>query len=101
MIQAVANGVPLPAPVADPDGFVARQAQEHADCSRAEVLELLRQNGSQVAAMLRSLNDEQLQRTARSPRGRLLTIDDAVERGLVGHLRGHFQAILDTLDRVG
>ena len=42
--------------------FNDQQAREHARCTRAEVLDLLTRNGAQMAAMLRSLSDEQLQR---------------------------------------
>ena len=41
----------------------ARHAQEHADCSRDEVLGLLRENGSAIVAFISGLTDEALDRT--------------------------------------
>jgi hypothetical protein len=84
----------------DAESFNARQAEEHANCTTAEVLDLLRRNCGQVAGMLRALSDEQLARTAISPRGRTLTIEDAVDNGLVAHLRGHFTTVRATLHAV-
>jgi hypothetical protein len=99
-IHALANGLPLPNQT-DADSFNARQAEGHAQCTLAEALDLLNRNGGSVAAMLRCLGDEQLARTTVSPRGRTLTIDDAVEHGLVTHLNGHFAAVRETLQAVG
>src|SRR6266446_4235574 len=73
-IQALANGLPLPIQT-DAESFNAQQAEEHAECTPAEALDLLDRNCSNVAGMLRGLSDEQLGRTAISPRGRTLTID--------------------------
>jgi hypothetical protein len=100
VIHALANALPLPVQT-DADSFNAQQAEEHAECTRAEVLDLLRRNCGHVASMLRALTDEQLARTAVSPRGRTLTIDDAVEHGLVAHLQGHFEAVRETLQAIG
>jgi hypothetical protein len=99
MIHALAKGFPLPAQT-DAESFNARQAEEHVNCTPAEALDLLRRNGGHVAGMLRGLSDEQLGRTAISPRGRTLTIEDAVERGLVAHLSGHFETVRETLQAV-
>ena len=78
-----------------------RQAEEQADCTRAEALDLLHRNSGYVAGRLRGLSDEHLGRTAISPRVRTVTIDDAVEHGLVAHLHGHFEALRETLQAVG
>jgi hypothetical protein len=99
MIDALANGLPLTAQT-DAESFNARQAEEHANCTQIEALDLLRRNGGHVAGMLRGLSDEQLERTAISPRGRTLTIEDAVERGLVAHLSGHFETVQEALHGV-
>ena len=96
IIHALANGLPLPAQT-DADSFNARQAEQHVNCTPAEALDLLRRNGGHVAGMLRGLSDEQLGRSAISPRGRTLTIEDAVERGLVAHLSGHFETVREAL----
>ena len=99
MIDALANGIPLPAQT-DAESFTARQAEEHANCTPAEAFDLLRRNGGHVAGMLRGLSDEQLERTAISPRGRKLTIEDAVEHGLVAHLSGHLETVREALHGV-
>src|SRR5215212_11947043 len=65
LVQLVANGQPLPAITMEMiDAGNAQHAQEYANVSRDETLELLRRDGAAAASMVRGLTDEQLDRTA-------------------------------------
>lgn len=44
-----------------------KDAQEHADCTQAEALELLRQNSAKMAAFISDLSDEDLDRKGSMP----------------------------------
>ena len=88
-IEAIARGSPPPSRgIVSPEDvarFNAQQAEEHANCTRTEALDLLQRNGAQVAALLRGLTDEQLQQAA-TFRDRRMTLQERIERGLLGHL---------------
>ena len=64
-VEMLANGKPLP-PLSGEmiDQLNAQHAREHANCTRAETLALLRANSATTASMLRGLSDEQLDRSA-------------------------------------
>lgn len=95
-IEALAQGVAPPnrgiATAEDAARFNAEQAEEHVDCTRDEVIDLLRRNGAAVAAMLCGLTDIQLQQTA-TVRGRTVTLQERIQRGLLGHISGHLEAL--------
>lgn len=64
-IQGIASGADLPPTTREMlDAGNAQHAQEHVDCTRDETLELLRRDGQAVAAAMRGLSDEQLDRSA-------------------------------------
>jgi uncharacterized damage-inducible protein DinB len=73
----------------------AQHAQEHASCTREEVLEILRRDGKAAADKLRGLSDEQLDNAAELPLlgGRRLSAAEIVETGLIGHPRSHLESI--------
>jgi len=67
-VEMLANGQPLPPLTAEMlDQMNAQHASEHANCTRAETLALLRANSATTARMLRGLSDEQLDRSAPIP----------------------------------
>jgi hypothetical protein len=76
------------------DGNI-RHREKHADCTREEVLDLLQRNGATALAVVRSIEDEQLERA-----GHLAMFDDrpvtprfVIERNLIQHPQGHLQGI--------
>jgi hypothetical protein len=99
-IEALAQGLPPPThgitTAEDAARFNALQAEEHASCTRAEVLALLQRNGAQVAALLRALSDQQLAQTT-VVRERTMTLQERIERSLLGHLHSHLAAVRETL----
>lgn len=73
----------------------AIQAEEQANCTRAEVLALLDRNATAVAAFIRGLTDAQLDRAPGFPLG--ATTQAIIERVVIGHARGHLGKIVLTL----
>ena len=100
MIEALVQGRPPPTygitSVEDAARWNARQAEEHAACTRAEVADLLQRNGARVAAFVRGLSDTQLQQT-QVVRERTMTLQERIERSLLGHLHSHLEAVRETV----
>ena len=46
------------------DQMNAKHAQDHANCTKEEVLDMLRKNGASIAEFVRGLDDEDLAKTA-------------------------------------
>src|SRR5687767_4700803 len=65
LVELVATGGEVPPITMDMfHAGNAQHAQEHASCTREEVLEILRRDGQAAADKLRGLSDEQLERKA-------------------------------------
>jgi hypothetical protein len=97
---AVANGSPLTPLTRDVLAQSnAEAASTHANCDRAETLSLLRRNAAHTAAAVRAFTDDHLSRTGRYldylP---ALTLDQWLDRILVGHITSHLASIRSTLD---
>jgi uncharacterized damage-inducible protein DinB len=73
----------------------AQHAQEHANCTREEVLELLKRDGKAAADKLRGLSDEQLNRTASMAfaGGAEMSAAQLAEMILIGHPVQHLESI--------
>ena len=73
----------------------AQHAQEHANCTREEVLEILRRDGRAAADKLRGLSDEQLDRTASMAfaGGAEMSAAQLAEMILIGHPVQHLESI--------
>lgn len=72
------------------------QATAQADCTRADVLALLRSNGETVLTGLRGLCADDLARVPIfAPR---MTTRALIERVVIGHAQGHLRSIVATLD---
>jgi hypothetical protein len=72
----------------------ARHAEEYATCSKVEVLEALRARGAAAAAVVRALDDEQLDRTTDAIPGMTgVSTARLIEMALIGHLREHLDSI--------
>lgn len=93
LVQAAATGQPLPplTPEMLNQGN-ARHAQEYANCTKAETLDLLRQNGRTAAGVVRGLSDEQLQRSA-PVFGNDMTAEQMIQNILIGHVQAHTASI--------
>ena len=94
-IQMAVSGQPLPALTMEMiHGFNAEQAAHYADAGRAGALEMLRQNGTATAALLRTLSDTQLD-TGAEFLGQRFTVESLAQNGLVRHAEEHLASIRD------
>lgn len=88
-VQQLANGEPLPALTQEQvDAINAERAQQCADCTKEETLELLRRNGTAAVVMVRTLSDDQLDRTG-TFFGQTMSTQQLIERVLIGHILDH------------
>src|SRR5262249_51980681 len=72
----------------------AEGGARYADCDRAEAVRLLRRHSAEAAAFVRSLADEQLARSGVYVEDLpTMTVDEWVERVLIGHPAGHLRSI--------
>ena len=98
LVRMVANGEPLPPITMDMIHQQNEQhAREHANCTREETVALARENGAAAVAIVRGLDDEQLNRSARVLDGDM-TAGAIVEHILIGHVDGHLQSIRAALE---
>jgi hypothetical protein len=107
-VRLVAEGQPLPYfEAADVHQINAEQVARNGDCTREQVLELLRTNGASAAAMVREFTDEHLTTAASPPETHAfrvmdglhehLTVEHAIRTGLIGHLHEHGPRILSAV----
>jgi uncharacterized damage-inducible protein DinB len=94
---AIAHGQSVPAITMDMihQGNAAHAAQ-HANCTKAETLALLRQNGAAAVAAVRGFGDAELDRTTTLPLG-TMSVAQVVERILIGHVHDHHGTIKKAL----
>ena len=92
---AIVNAAPRPQSAETLDQRTARHAAEHANCTKAETLDLLRAGTTRAARAVRALGDEQLDRSAPpAPDGRPgLTAGEVIDRILIGHVTGHMASM--------
>ena len=74
----------------------AQHAAQHADCTKAETLALLRQNGAAAVAAVRAFGDAELDRTTAMPMG-TMSVAQVVEKILTGHAQDHHGTIQKAL----
>ena len=95
IVRAIAAGRPLPVQarrtVEQGAAVNARQARRLASLPPADALRMLHANTERMARFIGRLSDEDLARDAVGVDD--LTLVDAIERGLIGHLRGHARAV--------
>jgi DinB superfamily len=80
------------------DEMNARHAQEHAHCTQAETMALLKRGAAAAAAVVRGLHDDQLAKsgtvfTDAPP----MTVEQLINSGLIGHIDAHFGSIRKTV----
>jgi Mycothiol maleylpyruvate isomerase N-terminal domain len=80
------------------DELNARHAQEHAKCTKAETIALLKRGTAAAAAVVRGLHDDQLAKsgtvfTDAPP----MTAEQLIAGGLIGHIDAHFDSIRRTV----
>jgi uncharacterized damage-inducible protein DinB len=96
LVELVANGGDVPPITMDMfHANNAQHAQEHASCTRDEVLEILKRDGTAAAEKLRGLSDEQLDRSAPMAfaGGAQMSAVQLVEGILLAHPAQHLASI--------
>jgi Mycothiol maleylpyruvate isomerase N-terminal domain len=80
------------------DEMNARHAQEHANCTKAETIALLKRGAVTAAAVVRGLDDDQL-----AKRGTVftdappMTVEEVIASGLITHIEAHIGSIRKTV----
>lgn len=96
-ISAAAEGRPMPTHTWDDiNGRNARHAEEFAACGKGDVTKLLRVGSASMAAYVRGLSDEQLDRTGALPLadGAMVSTQQLIEGGvLIEHATTHLASI--------
>ncbi len=102
VIRALARGAPLPLGLVENSEQAnqknARQAEEHANCTRGETVEYLQRHGEAATELVRGLTDEDLARTG-FVWGRQASVSQLIEHVLIGHLRVHLRAVRATIEQ--
>ncbi|HEX9099359.1 MAG TPA: DinB family protein [Candidatus Dormibacteraeota bacterium] len=85
-----------PTPPVDIKAINAQHANEHAHATRAEVLALLRDSKPRIAKDLRAIPDHLLDKERQFPTG-TMTVQQRIERVLIGHMKSHQATIEATI----
>jgi PhnB protein len=98
MVKAMAAGQPLKFRLDTVDEMNAKHAKDHANCTKAETVELLRKGAAVAAAVVRALSDEDLARSGPlAPGAPPMTVEELIAGGLLGHIDDHFGSIRKTV----
>jgi uncharacterized damage-inducible protein DinB len=93
LVETAAKGLPPPPITREMiDQGNAQQAREHANATKEEVLQALRENVIGPAALVRGLTDEQLDRKT-SILANEMTTEQIIQMILIGHVTGHLESI--------
>jgi hypothetical protein len=99
-LASAANGEALKRPAGGPDPINAQHAQEFADVTREETLEVARRDAVALTAAIRALTDEQLDRSVQFRRdGPPWSVAELVQRVFVGHIQMHATSIHEAIGR--
>ena len=95
LIQPIVAGQEVPSAVGPSDEGNAKQAAENAALPRDQILRLLRDHGAMATAYLRSLSDEDLDRTVILPifGENPVTAQQVIEWVLIGHAADHANSL--------
>jgi hypothetical protein len=101
LIQPVIAGQEIPSAVGPSDEGNAKQAAQNAALPRNQVLTLVRDHGAMVTAYLRSLSDDDLDRTVIIPffGENPVTAEFVIERVLIGHAADHAHSLRQGLEQ--
>jgi hypothetical protein len=101
LIQPMIAGQEIPPTVGPSDEGNARQAAANAALPRDQILRLLRDHGAMVTAYLRSLSDDDLDRTVILPffGENPVTAEHVIERVLIGHAADHANSLRQGLEQ--
>jgi hypothetical protein len=103
LVQAGTSGEPVPAMFGDWETIHrgnAISAEKYANADRGETIASLQRNGANLAAMIRDLTDEQLDRTAVVPivSDEARTVAEIIAFPVIDHPRGHLVGLRATIE---
>ena len=99
LVRMVANGETFPPITMDTiHQQNERHARDYAGCTREETAALAREHGAAAVSLVRGLDDEQLNRSARVLGDQEMTAGAIVEHILIGHVDSHLQSIRAALE---
>jgi hypothetical protein len=100
LVMALANGQPPGGLSVDMlNELNAQHAREFAHCTKAETIELHRRGTATAAAAIRSLHDEQLERSGVVLTGLPpMSAEQLIQRGLLDHVDEHVGSIRRTIE---
>ena len=101
LLGMVVEGKELPQLTMDQINAMSdKDAGEHPDCTKAEALEYLRQNGAELAAFVAGLSDEELDRKGSMPAfGGAVTLNQMVDYVIFKSAQEHFDSIKAAVGR--
>ncbi len=80
------------------DEFNAQHAKDHADCTRAETIELHKNGVAAATAAIRALHDNDLAKSGTLAKGfPPMTAEQVIMSGLINHIDEHFGSIRKTI----
>src|SRR5438093_2162683 len=90
LAKTVADGKPLPNLTMDAlHSMNAQHAKDNASCTKAETVALHKKNAAAAVAIVREMNDADLDRSAALLSGMpAMTVAEVVEHSLIGHVQG-------------
>jgi len=98
MVEAVVAGKSLDITNEMIDEMNAKHAKDHANCTKAETMELLEKGAAVAAALIRGLSDEQLAKSGPVIVGAPpMSAEQLIKAGLLEHLDEHFGSIRKTV----
>jgi hypothetical protein len=97
VVRMAASGQDIPAPSA---GSAARHAEEHAAPDQTDTIRLLDEGATEVAAVIRGLTDEELDREATTFMG-ATSVATFIERAVNFHPQWHLTSIQATFEPAG
>ena len=94
-VKSVADGQPFPMiTMQEIDAGNAEQAKEHANCTKAETIDLIKNSAPAAATTVRSLSDAQLDRKVKLMESMPeVTVEMFAQMGLAGHAAAHLTTI--------
>ena len=101
LIKTVAAGQSVPNFTMDMlHAMNAKHAQEHANCTRSETIELHKKGAATAAAIVRTLSDDQLANSGTVVTGApAMTAEQVITNILINHIDDHFGSIRKTVGR--
>jgi hypothetical protein len=98
MVEALVAGKSLGLTSDMPDKWNAKHAKDHANCTKAETIDLLKKGAAVAVAVIRGLSDDQLAKsgivfTDAPP----MTAEQLITGGLLAHIDEHFGSIRKTV----